>query len=305
VVLALRNSYHGRSFGTMAVTGNRSWSASPLSPLQVTFVDAGGRGGPFDGRTGEDLVDAVRRDVEYQFSTAISADPACLIIEPVQGVGGFITPAPGVLSAIHEVVRAHGALLISDEVQTGWGRTGASYFGFSLHGLAPEILTFAKGLANGLPIGGVVAPEEVMDCIGSYSISTFGGNPLVAAAANATLDYIDRHDLPNHVRVMGERLKSGLEALCAEVPCVYEVRGLGLMLAIELVTEDRVTPDPGIAQALLEALRVAGVLVGRGGLHGNVLRIAPPMSVTRDEIDDALGRFDTALNSVRNLVAIR
>jgi 4-aminobutyrate aminotransferase len=301
VVLALRNSYHGRSFGAMAVTGNRSWSASPLSPVQVTFVDAGGRGGPFDDRSGDELVAAVRRDVEHLFTTAIPADPACLIIEPVQGVGGFITPVPGVLRAIGEVVNSHGGLLISDEVQTGWGRTGASYFGFGIHALAPEMLTFAKGLANGLPIGGVVAPAEVMNCIGSYSISTFGGNPLVAVAANATLDYIDRHDLPTHVATVGTKLKDGLRALCAEVEWIYEVRGLGLMLAIELVESDRTTPDPKRAMALLEALRDQGVLVGRGGLFGNVLRIAPPMSVTEDEIVDALGRFEIAIRHTQKL----
>lgn len=303
VVLALRNSYHGRSFGTMAVTGNRSWSATPLSPLQVTFVDAGGRGGPFDAKSGDDLVEAVRRDAEYLFTTAVAGDPACLIIEPIQGVGGFIMPPPGVLKAISDVVTGHGGLVISDEVQTGWGRTGTAYFGFANHSLSPEILTFAKGLANGLPIGGIVAPAEVMDCIGAYSISTFGGNPLVAVAANATLDYIDRYDLPIHVAKVGEQLKRGLVELCAEVPFIYEVRGLGLMLAIELVETDRTTPDMARAKDLLEALRDEGILVGRGGLHGNVLRIAPPMSITEDEIDDALGRFEIAIRHVQKLAS--
>ena len=301
VVLALRNSYHGRSFGTMAVTGNRSWSASPLSPVQVTFVDAGGRGGPFDNLSGEELVAAVSRDLNYQFDTAIPADPACCIIEPVQGVGGFVTPAPGVLAAISEVVHAHGGLLISDEVQTGWGRTGECYFGFELHRLSPELITFAKGLANGLPIGGVVAPAEVMDSIGSYSISTFGGNPLVAAAANATLDYIDRHNLPAHVATVGARLKGGLQTLCSDVAFIEDVRGVGLMLAIELTDPKSGAADPARAMALLEALREEGVLVGRGGLYGNVLRIAPPMSVTAQEIDEVLGRFEIAIHHVQKL----
>lgn len=295
VVLALRNSYHGRSFATMAVSGSRSWSASTLSPLQVTFVDAGGRGGPFDQLSGDALVEAVRKDVEYLFETSLPGEPACLILEPIQGVGGCIRPAEGVLAAIHDVAASHGALLISDEVQTGWGRCGAAYFGFELHGLHPEVITFAKGLANGMPIGGVVAPEEVMDSIGANSISTFGGNPLAAAAANATLDYIDHHDLPRHVAEVGERLKSGLSAICAEVPSALEVRGVGLMLAIEFIEPMTSMPSFAKAAVALEALRNAGVLVGRGGLRGNVLRIAPPMSVTSAEIDDALDRFSTAL----------
>lgn len=295
VVLALRNSYHGRSFATMAVTGNRSWSASTLSPLQVTFVDAGGRGGPFGQLEGEELVAAVRKDAEYLFETALPGEPACLIFEPIQGVGGFIRPKAGVIQAIYEVAAAHGAFLISDEVQTGWGRTGAKYFGFELHGLHPEMITFAKGLANGLPIGGVVAPEAVMDSIGANSISTFGGNPLVAAAANATLDYIDNHDLPHHVERVGKQLQDGLDAIGNDIPAILEVRGQGLMLAMEFVDPSTSAPSVRFAMVALEALRSAGVLVGRGGLHGNVLRIAPPMSVTAAEVDDALDRFATAL----------
>jgi len=295
VVLALRNSYHGRSFATMAVTGNRSWSASALSPLRVTFLDAGSKRGPFGDLRGGDLVEAVRGDVEHLFQTAIPADPACVIYEPVQGVGGFILPPPGVLGAIDDVVRAHGGLSISDEVQTGWGRTGASYFGFGLHGLQPDMFTFAKGLANGLPIGGVVAGAEVMDCIGSHSISTFGGNPLVAAAANATLDYIDAHDLVHHVDLAGAHLSAGLSGVFAESPNVKEVRGVGLMVAVEFVHPGDFSPDPDAAAALLEALRLEGVLVGRGGLDSNVLRIAPPMSVTFDEIDLVLESFERAL----------
>jgi 4-aminobutyrate aminotransferase len=157
------------------------------------------------------------------------------------------------------------------------------------------MFTFAKGLANGLPIGGVVASAEVMDSIASSSISTFGGNPLVAAAANATLDYIDSHDLVHHVDVVGEHLIGNLSALCDEVTSVLEVRGVGLMIGVEFVHPGTSKPDPGAALAMLEALRDECLLVGRGGLDGNVLRIAPPMSVTIDEVDVALERFERAL----------
>jgi 4-aminobutyrate aminotransferase len=221
-----------------------------------------------------------------------------VIFEPVQGVGGFVLPPAGVLAAISDVVAAHGGLSISDEVQTGWGRTGVSYFGFGLHAVRPDMFTFAKGLANGLPIGGVVARAEVMDCIGAHSISTFGGNPLVAAAANATLDYIDSHDLVNHVDLVGAHLLAGLRSICDESPCVKEVRGVGLMVAIEFDRSKDGGPDPDAAIAMLEALRVEGVLVGRGGLDSNVLRIAPPMSVTIEEVDAALDCFERALRRI-------
>jgi 4-aminobutyrate aminotransferase len=143
-----------------------------------------------------------------------------------------------------------------------------------------------------------------MDCIGSHSISTFGGNPLVAAAANATLDYIDSHDLVHHVDLAGAHLSTGLSRLCAESPSVNEVRGVGLMVAVEFIRPDDSAPDPDAAAAMLEALRIEGVLVGRGGLDSNVLRVAPPMSVTFDEIDVALESFERALRRTTGVAVL-
>lgn len=296
VVLALENSYHGRTFATLAITGNRAWRPTSLSPVQVTFVDAGSAPEFGVGLSGE-LFDASRRATNRLIDSVLPIDPACFLFEPIQGVGGFVIPQSGVVRAVAEEVRSHGGLVISDEVQTGWGRLGTSFFGAALHDVHPDLMTFAKGLANGLPIGGVVGPAEILDSVPSGSISTFGGNPLSTAAALATLSYIEEHDLPRHVGAVGARLKAGLQGLTREVPFVREVRGSGLMIGMECCEPGGTTPSRAAATALLEATKGAGVLVGRGGFHANVLRIAPPMSVTESEIDDALDRFATAISA--------
>ncbi|MDV6011899.1 aspartate aminotransferase family protein [Haloechinothrix sp. LS1_15] len=283
-VLALRNSYHGRAFATMGVTGNRGWSASALSPVQVSYVHGGYRlRGPLAGLSDADYIDACVADLREVLATTTSGDVACLIAEPVQGVGGFATPPDGLLGAYREVLDEHGILLISDEVQTGWGRTGEHFWGIGAHGTTPDAMTFAKGLGNGFAIGGVVARAELMDCLSANSISTFGGNPLATAAASATLDYVLDHDLQANAAERGAYLAGRLREAQQRHPVIGEVRGKGLMLGVELVDPGTTDPAPGVATAVLEATRAAGLLIGKGGLHGNVLRIAPPMTLTDDE----------------------
>ncbi|MGI9641941.1 MAG: aminotransferase class III-fold pyridoxal phosphate-dependent enzyme, partial [Acidimicrobiia bacterium] len=173
------------------------------------------------------------------------------------------------------------------EVQTGWGRTGEHMWGYQSHGITPDILTFAKGIGNGLSIGGVVARAEIMDCIGANSISTFGGNPLVTAGALANLKYLVDHDLQGNSLKQGSRLYEHLLPIAEETPWILELRGKGLMLAIETVEPGSNEPDAARASRLSEECRERGLLIGKGGLYGNVLRIAPPMTVTEDEIDTA------------------
>ncbi|RKT56018.1 aspartate aminotransferase family protein [Saccharothrix australiensis] len=294
-VLALRNSYHGRSFASMAVTGNRGWSASSLSPVKVSWVHGGYRyRSPFKDYSDADYVKACVADLREVIETTTAGDVACLLAEPIQGVGGFATPPDGLFGAFKEVLDEYGILFVSDEVQTGWGRTGEHFWGIQAHGVTPDAMTFAKGLGNGLAIGGVVARGDLMDCLTANSISTFGGNPVSTAGALATLDYLLDHDLQANAAKRGERLLTGLRAIAEERPAVGDVRGKGLMVGIELVGPDG-APDPAAATAALEGARERGLLVGKGGLYGNVIRLAPPMTVTEDEVEEALGILGAVL----------
>ncbi len=288
-VLALRNSYHGRSFTTMAVTGNRSWSASSLSGLAVGFVHGGYRlRSPFRALPDAAYTAACVQDLRDVIDMTTAGDVACLIAEPIQGVGGFATPPDGFFGEMKKVLDEHGILFVSDEVQTGWGRTGEHFWGYQAHGLVPDVLTFAKGVANGLPLAGVVARADVMHAVHANSISTFGGNPLSVAAANATLDLVLSLDLQRNAREVGARLRAGLAAAAARHPWIAEVRGKGLMLAVETVRPGGIVPDPAAAAAVLEGARRHGVLVGKGGLYGNVIRIAPPLTIGAADADRAV-----------------
>ena len=295
-VLALRNSYHGRSFAAMAVTGNRGWSASSLTPVNVSYVHGGYRyRSPFGHLPDDEYIRACVDDLRDVIDTTTAGTVACMVAEPVQGVGGFATPPDGLFGAMKEVLDRYGILFVSDEVQTGWGRTGEHFWGYQAHGLVPDAITFAKGLGNGLAIGGVVARAELMDAIGANSISTFGGNPLAARSALAVLDYLQEHDLQANARTVGARLAAGLRGLAAGNPAIGDVRGKGLMLAVELVEPGSGAPDAAAAARAQEAARRGGLLVGKGGLYGNVLRIAPPLVLTEAEADEGLEVLAAAL----------
>ncbi|GAA0631490.1 aspartate aminotransferase family protein [Kutzneria viridogrisea] len=289
-VLALRNSYHGRGFGTIAITGNRGWSASSLSPVNVSYVHGGNRNrGPFKDFSDAEYIRACVADLREMLATATSGDVACLIAEPIQGVGGFTTPPDGLLGAFKEVLDEFGILLISDEVQTGWGRTGEHFWGIQAHGVVPDMMTFAKGLGNGLAIGGLVARGDLMDCLTANSISTFGGNPVSTAAANATLDYLLDHDLQANAFKVGNQLMDGLRRIAQEEPVIGDVRGKGLMIGVELVEPGTDQPSSRAAARMMEHTRERGLLIGKGGQGGNVLRLAPPMTLTEAEAEEALG----------------
>jgi 4-aminobutyrate aminotransferase len=298
-VLAMRNSYHGRGFGPIAVTGNRGWSATPLSPFRVAYVEGGYRyRSPYRHLDDDAYVAACVDDLRRTLATTTSGEIACLLAEPIQGVGGFTSGPDGLLGALAEVVAEHGGLFVSDEVQTGWGRTGDHFWGFQAHGVEPDLITFAKGLGNGLAIGGVVGRGDLMEAIATSSISTFGGNPLSTSAANATLDYLLDHDLQANAAKLGDRLLSGLRDLADSHAVIGDVRGRGLMLAIELVVPASDLPDPAAAAQLLEATRERGLLVGKGGLHGNVIRMAPPMTLTDEEAGEGLDVLAASLDAL-------
>ena len=287
-VLALRNSYHGRSFTTIAITAQRSWSPTSVSGLSVNYVHGGYRlRSPFRDLDDEAYTEACVADLNQVFDMMTSGDVAAMIAEPIQGVGGFATPPDGFFGAMKKELDNRGVLFISDEVQTGWGRTGENFWGYQAHGMTPDILTFAKGVGNGLALGGVVAGAELMDSLPGNSISTFSGNPMSSVGALATIRYMLEHDTQGHALAMGERLAGHLRPAVEASAVVAELRGKGLMLAIETVQAGSLEPDSGVAGRIMEQARAAGLLIGKGGLYGNVLRIAPPMTVTEAEIDEA------------------
>ncbi|MET8353800.1 aspartate aminotransferase family protein [Micromonospora sp. NPDC005206] len=304
-VLALRNSYHGRAFATVAITGIRGWSASALSPIKVSWVHGGYRyRSPFRDLSDPDYIKACVADLREIIETTTAGDVACMIVEPIQGVGGFTTPPNGLFGEFKKVLDEYGILLVSDEVQTGWGRTGEHFWGIQAHDVVPDAITFAKGLGNGLAIGGVVARPDLMDCLRANSISTFGGNPLATAGALASLNYLLEHDLQANAAKLGSRLLDGLRAVAAAHPVVGDVRGKGLMIALELVGPHG-APDPAAAAALLEETRERGLLVGKGGLYGNVIRLAPPMTLTQAEAEEALEILTSSIEAVAKEVQQR
>lgn len=301
-ILAMRNSYHGRSFSTVSITGNRGWSPTSLSPLQTYYVHGAVRSrGPFAGLDDAAFTAAAVADLEDVLGQA-RGGVAALIAEPIQGVGGFTSPPDGLYAAFREVLDRHGILWISDEVQTGWGRTGDNFWGWQAHAQngPPDVLTFAKGIGNGMSIGGVVARAEVMNCLDSNSISTFGGSPVTMAAGLANLAYVLDHDLQGNARRVGGLLLERLRAVTASVPAVREVRGRGLMAGIELTKPGTDQADPQAAAAVLEAARERGLLLGKGGGHNtSVLRIAPPLSLTVAEAEEGAEILEQALRSIQ------
>jgi 4-aminobutyrate aminotransferase len=288
-ILAVRNSYHGRSYAAMGITGHRSWSSSSLNPLQVSWLHSGDRLRGLLSRLDADAhIDAAVDDLREVLATQTAGDVAALIAEPVQGVGGFVSGPDGLLGGFKKVLDETGILLISDEVQTGWGRTGEHFWGYQAHGVTPDLLTFAKGIGNGFALAGVVGRAEVMNEVPAISFSTFGGNPVSTAAGTAVLDYVLDHDLQGNAARVGAILRAGLDEAAATSPVVGEVRGKGLMLAIELVQPGTLEPNVAATGTVFEACKRGGLLVGKGGLYNNVIRMGPPLTLTEEEAREAL-----------------
>ncbi len=283
-ILAMRNSYHGRSFAAISITGNRSWSPSSLSPVQVTYIHGGYKyRSPYGHLPDAEYTAACVTDLRDMLDMATAGDVAAMIAEPIQGVGGFATPPDGFFGEMKKVLDESGILFIADEVQTGWGRTGENFWGIQAHGFEPDLMTFAKGVGNGLAVGGVVARTEIMDCIEANSISTFGGNPLAMAGVKANIEFMLEEDLQTNSQKVGQQLKSAIEDLGETEEIIGEVRGKGLMIGVELVEKGTREPNTAAAAAIMESSREQGLLLGKGGLYGNCLRVAPPLSITEGE----------------------
>ena len=223
---------------------------------------------------------------------------AAFIAEPIQGVGGFVDAPPGYFERVKDILDETGILLISDEVQTGFGRTGEHFWGIDAFDVEPDMIVMAKGLGNGLAIGAVVGRAEVVESVApNLHLSTFGGNPISTAGALANLNYILDNDLQTNAHEVGAHLKDRLLKMAEDNEIVAEVRGRGLMLALELARED-LAPDPAAAVRFLEACRARGLLVGKGGLKANTIRISPPLVITREAADEAADVMEEALGEV-------
>ncbi|CAN5157319.1 aspartate aminotransferase family protein [soil metagenome] len=298
-VIALRNSYHGGSLATMGITGQSNWRPISGSGMDVSYAINPHAGRcPFCKDEGYCTL-ACADDVRQVIETTTTGYPAAFIAEPIQGVGGFVEAPEGYFARVKEILAEYDILLIVDEVQTGFGRTGAHFWGIERHGVEPDLVVMAKGLGNGLAIGAVMGRAEVVDSIsGSLHVSTFGGNHLSTAGARASLEYILANDLQGNANEVGGYLRGRLEEMSEKSVVVREVRGRGLMLGLEMVDAD-LQPSPGAAARFMEACRERGVLVGKGGMKGNVIRIAPPMTVTREAAATAAGVFEEALSEIR------
>jgi 4-aminobutyrate aminotransferase len=304
-ILAIRNSYHGRTFAAMAITGHRSWAASQLSPLSVSWLASGDRiRGRLAGLSDADHIDAAVEDLREVLATTTSGDVAALIAEPIQGVGGFVHAPDGLFGAFKKVLDESGILLIADEVQTGWGRTGEHFWGYQAHNVVPDLITFAKGIGNGFALAGVVGRGDLLNAVPATSFSTFGGNPVSTAAGNAVLDYVLDHDLQANALRVGTILLAGLREAAGKAPIVAEVRGRGLMIGIEFVRPGTTEPDPAATLRVFDECRKGGLLVGKGGLYNNVLRMGPPLTLTEGEAREGLAILVNAIETVAAETAI-
>ena len=297
-IIALRHGYHGRTLAGRAMTGQSTWRG--LDSTASGFVHAHNAycyRCPF-GKTYPSCELVCATDLKELIETSTSGAVAGVLAEPIQGIGGFITPPKEYFGIVAEIVREHGGIFISDEVQTACGRTG-KWFGIEHYDVTPDVITMAKGLGNGLPIGATTARADVADSLRHLTLSTFGGNPVTATASKAVLDFIEAEDLLANATDVGDHLAGHLKQMQAEFPLVGDVRGMGLMQAVELVS-DRSTKAPATreTQRLMEGARQRGLLVGKGGLHGNVVRISPPLNIERSDVDAFASMLRESLLSV-------
>ncbi|MFA6207980.1 MAG: aspartate aminotransferase family protein [Candidatus Obscuribacterales bacterium] len=297
-VIALEHSYHGESHLASTLTANHNWRPDTMPAAGVAYAaNAYCYRCPFK-KSPDSCGLECAQDVERVIQSQTSGKPAVMIAEPIQGVGGAITPPDDYFVEVKKILEKYGALFIADEVQTGVGRTGKHWFGISSYGVQPDIITMAKGLANGLPIGAVITTDDVAKALQKQCINTFGGNPVSAATALAVLETIEEEKLMNNAQVVGEYLMAGLKDLQKQFPEVIgDVRGKGLMVGMELADKNKV-PLSQETMRIVEMSKDEGVVIGKGGMWGNVIRIKPPLSITKDNVDTMLKVLKKCIESV-------
>ncbi|PYV28807.1 MAG: aspartate aminotransferase family protein [Acidobacteria bacterium] len=298
-VVALRHGYSGHSQLTKSLTAMAPWRKSGVISVGVAHAIS-----PYCyrcplGMTYPGCGVECANDVEEVIRTATSGSIAAFLAEPIQGAGGFITPPKEYFKIVFNIVKKYGGLFISDEVQTGFGRTGKKWFGIEHWEVEPDIITSAKGMANGVPVGLTIAAPEVADAFKGMTISTFGGNPVTAVAARATIEVIEEEKLLENADSVGGYFRQKLDELKEKHTLIGDVRGMGLMQGLELV-RDRKTkePAPEATNQFMERCRSNGLLIGKGGLYGNVIRLSPPLNIRRSDVDEAVGLMDKSLSEV-------
>jgi 4-aminobutyrate aminotransferase len=297
--ISLHASFHGRSWGALSITGNqgRKKRGGPYAP-GIAFAPA-----PYAYRSqwpddpeecGRQCAKAI--DDVVRFATA--GDVAAFIAEPVMGEGGILVPPGNYFKEVKKVLDQHGILFIADEVQSGFARTG-KMFAIEYYGVEPDILVTAKGIADGFPLSAyTVRPDIAAAYKPGDHLSTFGGNPVSCAAALANIEFMEKENLPGRATELGNYAMGKLRDLQKQNPLIGEVRGLGLMIGVELIKDEKKTPGTAEAEAVRDSLLRQGVLVGVGGIYGNVVRFQPPLVISKEQLDRALGAFATALSEV-------
>ncbi|MGH9444358.1 MAG: aspartate aminotransferase family protein [Terriglobia bacterium] len=299
-VVALRHGYSGHSLLTKSLTAHAPWRRGAVISVGVTHaVNPYCYRCPF-GLAYPDCGVKCANDVENVIQTTTSGRIAAFLAEPIQGVGGFITPPKEYFKIVFKIVKNYGGLFIADEVQTGFGRTGKKWFGIEHWEVEPDILTAAKGMANGVPVGATMATPEVADAFQGMTISTFGGNPVTSVAARATIEVIEEEKLLDNAYEVGGHFRHRLEELKEKHTLIGDVRGMGLMQGLELVKNRKTKePAPQETNAVMEHCKNNGLLIGKGGLYANVLRISPPLNADKAEVDEAIRILDKSLSEVK------
>jgi alanine-glyoxylate transaminase/(R)-3-amino-2-methylpropionate-pyruvate transaminase len=296
---ALRHSFHGRTLMAMTLTGQSPWRHSGPYVFGVLHAPANYTYRRPEGTTPAQYAGLCARELEEAIQYGTSGKIAAFIAEPILGNGGVIDPEPEYLPEAYRIVKKYGGLYITDEVQTGVGRTGNKFLGIEHWGVKPDMVTMAKGLGNGYPIGAVITTREIAESMrGKVHFNTFGGGPVAMAAVSTVLDVLEAEKLPANAQEVGTYLKGKFQKLAQKYPAVGDVRGKGLMLGVELVKNPKTKePAPEIASKIMETAREQGVLIGKGGMAGNVLRVKPPLRITKKDADAIADSIEAGLRS--------